>query len=73
MSLILLLSKHLLSPQIVNPQILGRIPLLQIRKFVRCGSPQIANPQINDKSANTQIFTKYCAALSQNNPKGRLF
>jgi hypothetical protein len=28
-------------PQIANPQILGFVPLSQIRKFLRCGSPQI--------------------------------
>jgi len=33
------------SPQMVNPQILGLIPLLQICK-VRCTSPQIADPKI---------------------------
>ncbi len=34
------------SPQIANPQILGLIPQLKIRKFLKCESPQIANPQI---------------------------
>ncbi len=34
------------SPQIANPQILGLIPQLKIRKFLKCASPQIANPQI---------------------------
>jgi hypothetical protein len=29
-----------------NSHILGLIPQLQIRKFLRCASPQIANPQI---------------------------
>jgi hypothetical protein len=29
--------------QIANPHILGLIPLSQIRKFLRCASPQIAN------------------------------
>jgi hypothetical protein len=42
------------SPQITHPQILGLIPQLQIRKFLRCESLQIANPQIclESKSAN---------------------
>ncbi len=34
------------SPQITDPQILGLVPQLQIRKFLRCASPQISNPQI---------------------------
>jgi hypothetical protein len=34
------------SAQIANPQILGFIPLLQIRKFFRCVNLQISNPQI---------------------------
>ncbi len=33
------------SPQNANPQILGLIPQSQIRKFLKCASPQIANPQ----------------------------
>jgi hypothetical protein len=42
------------SPQITNPQILGLIPQLQIRKFLRCANPHIANPQIflESNSAN---------------------
>jgi hypothetical protein len=41
-----------------NPQILGLIPLLNIRKFLRFASPQSASPQIfvmnpqSSKSAN---------------------
>jgi hypothetical protein len=56
------------SPQIANPQILGLIPLLQIRKFLRCTSPQIANPQIfmiKPQIANPKIFIKFCTTLSQ--------
>ncbi len=34
-----------LSAQIANPQILGFIPLWQIRKFPRYASPQISNLQ----------------------------
>jgi hypothetical protein len=34
------------SAQIANLQILGFIPLLQIRKFLRCVNLQISNPQI---------------------------
>jgi hypothetical protein len=34
------------SLQIENLQILGLILLSQIRKFLRCASPQIANPRI---------------------------
>jgi len=46
------------SPQLAYPQILGLIPQSQIRKFLRCASPQIAKPQIcnvqfaNHKSTN---------------------
>ncbi len=29
-----------------SPPILGLIPIRQIRKFLRCASPQIASPQI---------------------------
>jgi hypothetical protein len=47
------------SPQIENPQILGLIPLSQIRQFHRYASLQIANPQI--LMINPQISTKYCA------------
>jgi hypothetical protein len=31
------------SPQIDNPQILGLIPLLKIRRFLKCASALIAN------------------------------
>ncbi len=62
------------SSQIANPQILELIPLLQIRKFLRYASPQIANPQIaNPQIANLQNTTNFCATLSQNSPKSRLF
>ncbi len=48
------------SPQIANLQILGLIPQSQIRKFMRCASPQITNPQIvclvySPQIANPQI------------------
>jgi hypothetical protein len=36
-------AKQFFSPQIVNPQILGLVPLSQIRKFLMCASPQIKN------------------------------
>jgi hypothetical protein len=42
------------SLQIDNHQILGLIPLVQIRKFLRCASPQISNSQIF--MINPQIF-----------------
>ncbi len=44
--------KHtlLMRPQIANQQILGLIPLSQIRTFLRCPSPQIAN--VHDLPAN---------------------
>jgi hypothetical protein len=49
-------AKFLVFPQIANPQILGPILQLQIRKSLRCASPQInkfvmVNPQI----ANLQL------------------
>jgi hypothetical protein len=62
------------SPQIGNWQIFGHIRLSQIRKFVRCASPQIANPQVLwlIKPAN---FNKiwYSNTLSQTSPKSCLF
>ncbi len=45
---------------IANPQILGLVPLSQIRKLLRCASLQFVNPQIS---------TKYCTTLSQSSPK----
>jgi hypothetical protein len=46
------------SIQIGNPQILGLIELLQIRKLLMSARPQIANPQIfkiNLQIANLQF------------------
>jgi hypothetical protein len=43
------------SPQIANPQILGLIPQLKIRKFLKCASPQIANPQTATFAEGPQI------------------
>ncbi len=40
------LEKGFVTPQIANSQIFGLIPQSQIRKFMRCTSPQIAKPQI---------------------------
>jgi hypothetical protein len=41
------------SPQLANPQIRGLLPQSQIRKFLRCASPQIAKPKIcNEQFAN---------------------
>jgi hypothetical protein len=59
------------SLQIANLQILGLILLSQIRKFLRCASPQIANPQIF--MINPQISSKFCTFLSKNSPSSRLF
>jgi hypothetical protein len=52
-----------LSPQIANRQILGLIPLSQIRKFLRYASQQIANLPVC--VINPQISTKYCTTLFQ--------
>jgi len=63
-----------LSPQVANSQNSSAhfFPLLQIRKFIRCASPQIANPKIfmiSPQTANPQISTKYCTTISQNSHK----
>ncbi len=47
---------------VANPQILGLIPLLQIRKFRMCGILQVANLLIfiiNPKNANPHISANY--------------
>jgi hypothetical protein len=57
-----------------GPQILGLIPQLQIRQFLRCASPQIANPQIFLiflQIAKLQISTKFGTTMSQSSHKSR--
>jgi hypothetical protein len=64
------------SPHIAYPQILGLIPMSQIRKFLSCANPQKANLQIfviNPQIANPHISTKYCTALSQTSPNSSFF
>jgi hypothetical protein len=59
-----------------NRKILGLIPQLKIRNFLRCARLQIVNSQsfmIYLQIANMQISTKYCITLSQNSNKSRLF
>jgi hypothetical protein len=67
----ILIGMKRLIPRKKGSNILGLISLSQIRKFLRCDSPQIANPHIF--MINPQIFTKCCTPLCQNNPKSRLF
>ncbi len=60
-----MLSK-LFCSQMAKPQFLRLIPLSQIRKFLRCASPQIAIAKIfmiQPQIANPQISTKYCKTL----------
>jgi hypothetical protein len=50
-------------------KVLGLILQSQIPKFLRCASLQILNPQIfifNPQISNSQISTKHCTTLSQN-------
>jgi hypothetical protein len=43
------------SLQIANPQMSGPVPQLQIRKFLKCASPQMANSKIDTFAEGPQI------------------
>ncbi len=58
------------SGQVRKPQILGLIPLSEIRKFFWCVSLQIANPQFF--IINPQIAIRYCTTLSKDSAQSRL-
>ncbi len=51
------LHNFLVSPQIVNPQILGLISQSQIRKFLKCASPQIANRKFQIRKMQKIIWS----------------
>jgi hypothetical protein len=70
---------YFLNQYIENPQILGLLPLFQIRKFLRGAFPQISNSQIfmvNPQIAHPQISTntaQLCLKTAIANPQSVTF
>jgi hypothetical protein len=58
---------RMINPHIANTQILGLIPLSQIRKFLSCADPQNSNSHnssANRKSANLKNDFLFCTILN---------